>query len=392
MGARLFLIRKYIFTSGSKVVSVFALLSVLSIALGVSILIIVTGIMNGFQSELKRRILILQPHLHITHPMGVPFRDVDKVLKELRGMGIDPSPAILTKVIVRQGNALDGVVLRSQDLQHIHRELKDYMVMGKIDTGAIIGASLASRLGVDPGFTIEIVSLRQTPFGPQMVPYKVKVVGVFETGLMMHDDQTIIVDINTGRKIMGLKEDETPLIFGYVPNPYEAGKYCREVVKHNYGCTSWQSINRTLFTALKMERLAISLSFALILIISAINVVVSITMLTLEKRWEIGLMKALGFTKWDVTSVFTGVGGILGILGALLGSVFGWAISYVTDTYRLVKIPADVYMIDYVPIKPQVSDWIVIMVLTLVISLLAAYIPAVIAARLKPVDALRKVV
>lgn len=392
MGARLFLIRKYIFTSGSKVVSVFALLSVLSIALGVSILIIVTGIMNGFQSELKRRILILQPHLHITHPMGVPFRDVDKVLKELRGMGIDPSPAILTKVIVRQGNALDGVVLRSQDLQHIRRELKDYMVMGKIDTGAIIGASLASRLGVDPGFTIEIVSLRQTPFGPQMVPYKVKVVGVFETGLMMHDDQTIIVDINTGRKIMGLKEDETPLIFGYVPNPYEAGKYCREVVKHNYGCTSWQSINRTLFTALKMERLAISLSFALILIISAINVVVSITMLTLEKRWEIGLMKALGFTKWDVTSVFTGVGGILGILGALLGSVFGWAISYVTDTYRLVKIPADVYMIDYVPIKPQVSDWIVIMVLTLVISLLAAYIPAVIAARLKPVDALRKVV
>ncbi len=392
MGARLFLIRKYIFTSGSKVVSIFALLSVLSIALGVSILIIVTGIMNGFQSELKRRILILQPHLHITHPMGIPFRDVDGVMKELKGLGIDPSPAILTKVIVRQGNTLDGVVLRSQDLQHIRRELKDYMVMGKIDTGAIIGTSLASRLGVDPGFTIEIVSLRQTPFGPQMVPYKVKVVGVFETGLMMHDDQTIIVDINTGRKIMGLKDDETPLIFGYVPNPYEAGKYCREVVKHNYGCTSWQSINRTLFTALKMERLAISLSFALILIISAINVVVSITMLTLEKRWEIGLMKALGFTKWDVTSVFTGVGGILGILGALLGSVFGWAISYVTDTYRLVKIPADVYMIDYVPIKPQVSDWIVIMVLTLVISLLAAYIPAVIAARLKPVDALRKVV
>ncbi|GEM_PF-1107978 len=392
MIAHLFLIRKYILTSGSRVVSVFALLSVLSIAMGVSILIIVTGIMNGFQSELKRRILILQPHLHITHPLGVPFRDLDNVMEDLKSIGIDPSPAILTKVIVRQGNTLDGVVLRAQDLSHIKRELKGYMVMGKIGKGALIGTSLASRLGVDPGSTVEIVSLRQTPFGPQMVPYKVKVVGVFETGLMMHDDQTVIVDIETGRRIMGLGKDETPLIFGYVKDPYKAGKYCREVVKHNYGCTSWQAINRTLFTALKMERLAISLSFALILIISAINVVVSITMLTLEKRWEIGLMKALGFTRWDITSVFTGVGGILGVLGALIGSAFGWGIAHITDTYKLVKIPADVYMIDYVPVKPQVGDWIVILLLTLVISLLAAFIPSISAARLKPVDALRKVV
>ena len=392
MGAHLFLIRKYIFTSGSRIVSVFALLSVLSIALGVSILIIVTGIMNGFQSELKRRILILQPHLHITHPLGVPFRNVEDVMKELRSLGIDPSPAILTKVIVREGNSLDGVVLRAQDVKHIERELKDYMVLGEIGDGVLIGTSLASRLGVDPGMDVEIVSLRQTPFGPQMVPRKVKVSGIFETGLMMHDDQTVIMDIREARKIVGLKDDETPLIFGYVPNPYNAGKYCKKVAKLNYGCTSWQTINRTLFAALKMERLAISLSFALILLISAINVVVSITMLTLEKRWEIGLMKALGFTRWDITSVFTGVGGILGVFGAALGSVFGWGVSYVADTYKLVKIPADVYMIDYVPIKPQVLDWIIILLLTLVISLVAAYIPSVMAARLKTVDALRKVI
>jgi len=392
VGAHLFLIRKYIFTSGSRVVSVFALLSVLSISLGVAILIIVTGIMNGFQSELKRRILILQPHLHITHPMGIPFRNVEEVIEELESLGIDASPAILGKVIVYQGNTIDGVVIRAQDLEHVRKELKDYMVRGKVDKGAMVGMSLASRLGVDPGMNLELVSLRQTPFGPQMVPYKVKVVGIFETGLMMHDDQTVILDLENGRRLFGLKDDETPLIFGYVPDPYKANEYCKKVFQRNYGCTSWQNINRTLFSALRMERLAITLSFALILLISAINVVVSITMLTLEKRWEIGLMKALGFTKWDITTVFTGVGGILGLLGAIVGSIFGWGISYITDTYKLVKLPADVYMIDYVPIKPQIGDWVVVLILTFIISLLAAFIPSVIAARLKPVDALRKVV
>jgi len=392
VGAHLFLIRKYIFSSGSRVVSVFALLSVLSIALGVAILIVVTGIMNGFQGELKRRILILQPHMHITHPMGVPFRNLKEVMAELRSLGIEPSPAILGKVIIHKGNSLDGVVVRAQDLTHVKRELKDYMVAGKIERGALLGVSLASRLGVDPGSEIELVSLRKTPFGPQMIPFKVKVVGIYETGLMMHDDQTVILDLQTGRKLFGLAEDETPLIFGYVPDPYKADKYCAKVFQRNYACTSWQSINRTLFAALRMERLAITLSFTLILFISAINVVVSITMLTLEKRWEIGLMKALGFTKWDITSAFTGVGGILGIVGAAVGSLFGWGISYVTDTYRLVKLPADVYMIDYVPIKPQITDWMVVLILTFVISLVAAFIPAMAAARLKPVDALRKVV
>ncbi len=392
MAAKLFLIRKYIFSSGSRVISVFAFLSVLSISIGVAVLIIVTGIMNGFQMELKRRILILQPHLHISNPMGFPFRNTDEIVRELRSVGIRATPAVLSKAIVKRGNFLDGIVVRGQSVEFMRGEIGDYMVVGEVREGALLGVSLAHRIGVEPGAKIEIVTLKNTPFGPQMIPHRVEVVGIYETGLMLHDDQTVLLDIKTAREIFGLKDDETMLLFGYVDNPYEAEKYCSKVAKLELACTSWKSINRTLFAALKMERLAISLSFALILLISAINVVVSITMLTLEKRWEIGLMKAIGFTTWDIAFAFTGVGGILGFFGLLFGTVFGWGISYVADTYKLVKIPPDVYMINYVPIKPQLLDWMVILVLTVAISLLAAYIPASFAARLKPVDALRKVV
>lgn len=393
MRAQLFLVRKYIFTSRSTVISIFALLSIVAIGIGVAILIIVTGIMNGFQDELKKRLLVLQPHLYITNVFDPTFKNADSVSDYIsQKLKIKTYPAFIGKVVVRNGDKIDGVVLRAQSLNALKEELGKHMLYGGFGDGILVGENLLSQMGAELNSGIDILVLQRTPFGPNLVPKRVKISGVFSTGLYVYDAQTIIMDINLVRKLFGLGDKEAPVIFGYISDPYKAGEMCKKVYDLGFGCSSWITLNRTLFTALNMERLAMFLSFALILIIAAINVVVSITMLTLEKRWEIGLLKALGFTSRQITWTFTTVGILLGISGLILGSVFGWTISYFVDKYKMVKLPPDVYMLNYVPVKPELTDWIVITILTILISWIAAYIPSYIAAKMKPVDALRQVV
>ncbi len=393
MKAQLFLVKKYIFTSRSRVISVFALLTILAISIGVSILILVTGIMNGFQNELKNRLLVLQPHLYITNVFEPTFRNSDSIADVItRKLGIKAYPAFVGKIIVKTQSGVDGVVMRAQDIKYLRQELKGHMLYGELGEGLLVGETFLSQMGVDINSNVEILVFRKTPFGPQLSPRRIPVKGVFSTGLYVYDAQTVLLDINMARKILGLGNKEAPVIFGYIDNPYRANEFCKRIFDAGFGCTSWISMNRTLFTALNMERLAMFLSFALILLIAAINVVVSITMLTLEKRWEIGLLKSLGFTSRQITWTFTMVGVLLGIVGLIVGSMLGWGISYFVDKYRIVKLPPDVYMLNYVPVKPEITDWIIITVLTIVISWIAAYVPSSISAKMKPVDALRQVI
>ncbi|MEO0139068.1 MAG: ABC transporter permease [candidate division WOR-3 bacterium] len=393
MRAQLFLVKKYIFTSRSTVISVFALLSILAIGIGVAILIIVTGIMNGFQDELKKRLLVLQPHLYITNVFEPTFKNADSVSEYIsKQLGIKTYPAFIGKVVVRSGDKIDGVVLRAQSLKALKDELKEHMLYGDFGDGVLVGENFLSQMDVELNSGMDILVFQKTPFGSNLVPKRVKVVGVFSTGLYVYDAQTVIMDIELARKLFGLGDKEAPVIFGYISDPYKANEMCKRVYDLGFGCSSWITLNRTLFTALNMERLAMFLSFALILLIAAINVVVSITMLTLEKRWEIGLLKSLGFTSRQITWTFTTVGVLLGIAGLIVGSAFGWAISYFVDKYKLVKLPPDVYMLNYVPVKPELTDWIIITILTIFISWIAAYIPSSISAKMKPIDALRQVV
>jgi ABC-type transport system, involved in lipoprotein release, permease component len=389
--AELFVAKKYVFSSKSTVLSVFALLSVLAIGLGVAILIIVTGIMNGFQSELKRRLLVLQPHLYITNIFEPTFKDADSVANYIsKKLKIKAYPALIAKVIVKSGEGIDGVVLRAQDLNHLEGELN--LLYGSFGDGVLVGENFMSQMGLDVNSSMEIMVFQSSPFGPTLVPKRVKVSGVYSTGLYVYDAQTVLTDIKLARKLFNLGEREAGVIFAYADDPYKADELCKKIYDLGFGCSSWITVNRTLFAALNMERFAMFISFALILLIAAINVVVSITMLTLEKRWEIGLLKSLGFTSWQITTIFTLVGTFLGLGGLVLGSCGGWALAYFVDKYKLVKLPPDVYMIDYVPIKPQLTDWFVIALLTVFISYLAAFIPSYLSARLKPVDALRRVV
>ncbi len=391
MRAELFIVKKYIFSSKSTIISVFALLSVFAIGLGVAVLIIVTGIMNGFQSELKKRLLVLQPHLYITNIFEPTFKDADSVAKYIsEKLKIKAYPALITKVIIKGGEGIDGVVLRAQDLGHLKGELN--LLYGDFGEGILVGENLLAQMGLDINSSVEIMVFQTSPFGQTLVPKRVKVSGVYSTGLYVYDAQTILIDIKLARRLFNLGEKEAGVIFAYVDDPYKADEFCKKIYDLGFGCSSWITVNRTLFAALNMERLAMFLSFTLILLIAAINVVVSITMLTLEKRWEIGLLKSLGFTSWQITNIFTLVGTFLGFGGLILGSLGGWTLAYFVDKYKLVKLPPDVYMLDYVPIKPQISDWIIIALLTLFISYLAAFVPSYISSRLKPVDALRRVV
>ncbi len=391
MKAELFLVKKYIFSSKSTVISVFALLSVLAIGLGVAVLIVVTGIMNGFQSELKKRLLVLQPHLYITNVFEPTFENADSVANFIsKYLKIKAYPALITKVIVRGSEGIDGVVLRAQDIDYLKEELM--LLYGNFGEGILVGENFISQMGLDINSSIEIMVFKSSPFGPTLVSKKVKISGVYSTGLYVYDAQTILMDIKLARKLFNLGEKEAGVIFAYIEDPYKAEGFCKKIYDLGFGCSSWITANRTLFAALNMERLAMFISFALILLIAAINVMVSITMLTLEKRWEIGLLKSIGFTSWQITNVFTLVGTFLGLGGLVLGSFVGWTLSYFVDKYKLVKLPSDIYMLDYVPIKPQLYDWIIVALLTLLISYIAAFIPSYSSAKLKPVDALRKII
>jgi lipoprotein-releasing system permease protein len=390
-------------------ISVISFISTLGVTVGVMALVIALALMTGLQTELRDRIVGSNPHVYVWNAKGiVDYRAEARKLRELPHVS-GAAPAILGQGLISASRDTQPLVVKGIDptLELEVTDIKSSMVSGSIEglapasdstdettrDGILIGKDLAAKLGVDVGDTVSVLTPQQmlTPNGLTLRPARLlRVAGVFSLGLYEFDSTYGYIPIDVAKRLYG--KDEVDLIQLRVDDLSRAPEVARTVVDRfgsDYAAEDWSVMNRSLFTALSLEKIAVSLTIALIVMVAALNIVASLVLLVMEKHRDIAILKTMGASAKSVTLIFIMQGLIIGVVGTTVGSVAGYAASYVLDRYRIVRVPMDVYQVSYVPFKVLPLDLALVIIAAVLICFVATIYPSRQAAKLDPAQALR---
>jgi lipoprotein-releasing system permease protein len=288
------------------------------------------------------------------------------------------------------------------ELEQQVTDIKGAMLNGSIEAldaggdsrdGILLGNDLATKLGVAVGDTVSVLTPQEmlTPNGLTLRPARLlRVAGIFALGLYEFDSTYGYVSIDVARRLFGKEQvDLIQLRVGDLSEAPDAARAVLEQFGSDYAAEDWSVMNRSLFTALSLEKMAVSLTIGLIVMVAALNIVASLVLLVMEKHRDIAILKTMGASAKSVTTIFMMQGLIIGIVGTAVGATAGYAASYLLDKYRIVRIPMDVYQVAYVPFRVLPLDLTLVVVGAIVICFLATIYPSRQAAKLDPVQALR---
>ena len=404
MSFELFVALRYLLAGRKQAfISLISLISVLGVAVGVMALLISLALMTGLQAELRDRIVGASAHVYVPKVGGIkdPAAEIEKLRTIPRVVGA--SPVVLGKGLITSPTAQAFIDVKGIDpvtgkgVTNIDQSLQAGSMEGLAASdgppGVLIGRDLAGVLEVTTGDIVQVMTLEgstNTPFGPMWRPRPLRVAGIFNLGLYEFDSGYGFVSLETGMRL--LAKDHPDFVELRVDDMFKAPDVVDSIVERlgaEYVPQDWADLNRNLFSALWLEKMAISITIGLIVMVAALNIVASLILLVMEKNRDIAILKTMGTSAGSVRRIFMLQGLIIGIVGTAAGALGGCALIYVFDRYKLIQIPIDVYQISHVPFTLRPVDFVVVVVSAVVICFLATIYPSRLAAKLDPAVALR---
>lgn len=381
-------------------------ISILSVAVGVMALIIALALMEGLSQGVRDRILGAQAHVFVYKMLGQGFSDYRteaELLNRLpRVVGASPSIHGRGLVRTRQGDAFINVKGVDPFLEINVTQVANSIEYGEwlaLDSyegesmGAIvIGEELARRLGAFVGDEVSIVTQTGSlsPMGMLPRPRQLEVVGIFSLGLYEYDSSYGYVSIDLAKRIF--RQDRIDMMELKIDDIYasrDVAQAIPEALGAAYVTDDWTQLNQSLYSALWLEKMAISIALALIMLVAALHIVASLVMLVMEKSRDIAILKTMGAGVRSMRQIFVWQGVIIGVVGTAVGAVAGYVIAVVMDHYRVIRMPPDAYQISYVPFVVDPIDFLVVVVSAVVVCLVATIYPSRHAGRVDPAEALR---
>ena len=403
-------------------VSIITFLSIGGIALGVAALIIVLAVMNGFETDLRNKILGMNSHVLLMEYTG-PMKDYDKLAKNVEVLNgvVASTPFIYSQAMLKSNQGVTGVVLRGLEPESAFRVIS----LGKIRDGKIaylkvterahlklsndiaelpgilIGKELAKQLGVYLFETVTVVSPMgiSTPMG--MIP-KMKrflVAGVFDSGFYEYDSTLAYISLSDAQEFLNMKELVTGLEIK-VNDIYQADAIAREMEKklgYPYWARNWMEMNKNLFSALRLEKRVMFIILSLIVLVAAFNIITTLIMVVMEKSKDIAILKSMGATSRQIMKIFVFQGIIIGAIGTFLGTIAGLLVAlnlaslslYMERLLGIKILPGDVYYLTELPSKVNYGDVALIIIGAMTICFLSTIYPSLRASKLDPAEALR---
>jgi lipoprotein-releasing system permease protein len=387
-------------------ISVISLVSTIGVAVGVMAVIIALAVMTGLQQALRERILGSQPHVYVSRVGGIDDygAEVEKLRALPRVTGV--APMIYGKALASGPRGDEFIIVKGIDpalepsVTDVPRAIKSgsFAALARASTapgavdGIMLGQDLANSLGVAVGDSIQLTTDRGhlSPLGFLPTIRRLKVVGIFSLGLYDYDSQYGFVSLDVAKRL--LDRPHIDYIQLHVDDIYAAPAIARAVgarLGDQYTVQDWGVMYKSLFSALTLEKFAVSLAIGLIVMVAALNIVASLILLVIEKHRDIGILKTMGAGARSVMTIFMLQGLVIGAVGTTVGAALGYGISYVCDRYQLVRVSTDVYQISYMPFTVLGLDFTVVVVAAVLICFVATIYPSRQAARLDPAQALR---
>jgi len=375
-----------------RFISLISLISILGVAIGVAALIIVIGVMTGFDTDLRDKIIGTNSNILIEREDGI--KDAPVLQQELSAIkGVKATTQYINgRVFLQYGNRVMNLALRGIDPDAETRvtKVKDYLVEGSLDlkdNGVLIGRELSYYLGLGVGDTITVISPSLKKWSHQL-----KITGIFNSGMYDYDMNLLFVSIPQAQTIFSLPSDLVSGISIKLDNIYVANQIKRQIqdkIGFQYIVRTWMEVNRNFFAALKLEKITMFIILSLIVLVASFNIISTLIVIVTGKVKDIGILKSLGATNQSIRRIFTLQGLFIGFTGTVIGLVGGVTLCLLLKKYQFIKLPQEVYYIDRLPVILQWQDIGLIVLSAMIISFLSTIYPANKAARLEPVEALR---
>jgi len=400
-----FIARRYLTARRRQAfISLISAVSIVGIGVGVMAVIIALALMTGVQGEMRDRIVGSTAHVYVYKPSG--FQDIATEMGQLRVDGVIGAAPAVVGLGLLGSNMSEGVAVQLKGidpaLEPDVTDIKGALQNGSLEAlsnrppgereGIILGADLARSLGVTLGDLVTLVTPRAvvTPSGAIAMTRFYQVVATVRFGFHEADTAAAFITMDSAERALG--RAGPTLIQLRLANLDRAREIRAELegrLGPDYAVDDWTELNGALYSALELEKLAISLTIGLIVMVAALNIVASLVLLVMEKSRDIAILRTMGASAGAIRMIFVLQGLTIGLIGTVGGAILGVIASLVADRYQLIPMPADVYQISYLPFRVQALDVTIVVVAVMLVCLSATVYPSRQAGRLDPAEALR---
>lgn len=386
-------------------ISVITLISVVGVMVGVMALIVVLSVMNGFRADLMSKILGVNSHLLVLSYSG-SFKDYEKVAAEVEGIGgvASTTPFIYSQVMVKGMGSVSGAILRGLNTKSAGKVISIEPMLKKgtlssLDSNhegfpaVIVGSELSKQMGVQPGDLLTLVSPhgKLTPLGRIPHSRSYKVTALFDSGMYEYDSSMVFISLTEAQDFLGM-EDKVTGIEVKVTDYDKAdiiGASIEKELGYPYWTKDWKQMNRSLLSALRLEKITMFIILTMIVLVGALNIISTLVMVVMEKTRDVAILRAMGSTARSIMAVFMFQGLLVGIVGTIAGLLAGLGLCQIIAKYKLQVLPSDIYYISTLPVRVETMDVLLVALAAVCISFLATIYPSWHASRLNPVEALR---
>ncbi|MCX6829930.1 MAG: ABC transporter permease [candidate division Zixibacteria bacterium] len=397
--------------SGRFFTSVSTWITTLGVTLGVAVVCFVMSMHNGFESELRKRLLGTTSHITIFPRDSMTIHDYRDLIARVEKIPsvVAASPFIYYKAAISSASSGDGIVIRAinPDEEKRTSNIADDIIKGKYSfdlpsaadtsegaSGMLMGAILADRMGVNLGDPVVLYSLRGEDLRRSSRPRVAKfyISGIFETGMYEFDAELAYISLASAQRLFQM-DDEVTAVHLKLTDIYLANKVdtlIRNAIGYGYDVVPWNVLHKNLFTWIALEKKILFIGFILIVLVAAFSIISALVMLAMEKRSEIGILKTIGSTPASVRRIFIYNGLVVGGIGIIIGWGLALGAAWIQNKYALISLPPDLYFISYLPIEVHPLDFVFAGIITIIICFLAALYPAQQAARQSVIDVLRQ--
>jgi lipoprotein-releasing system permease protein len=386
-------------------ISIITGISILGIMIGVMALIVVLAVMNGFREDLLKRILGVNSHLLIMSYKG-GITEVEAVMDqalEIDGV-VAATPFIYSQVMVKNAGNISGAVLRGIDpetagkvinIESMIKNASAEVLSGPSDgpRGIILGRELSRQIGALPGDTVTVVSPigKLTPLGRVANEARFQVRAIFESGMYDYDSSLVYIALPAAQEFLSFEGEVTGIELRVtdIDESGTIGDKIQDKLGYPYWTKDWKMMNKSLFSALKLEKVTMFIILIMIVLVGALNIISSLVMLVMEKTRDIAILRTMGASSKSIMRIFIYQGLFVGLVGTAAGIASGSVLCYLLARYKFIELPPDVYYITTLPVRMEWLDIGLIALAAVVISFLATIFPSFQASKVSPVETLR---